>query len=65
MDNYIEIEKYEDIAVVCYINSTAELKFVKGRDEVFGSATEGALLKYSAKKGLDYKKYREKKELKH
>ena len=41
------------------LNSTAELKVVNGREEVFGSATEGALLKYYAKKGVNYKKYRE------
>lgn len=41
------------------INSTAQLKRGEKGVEVFGSATEGALLKYCLKKGLDYQKYRE------
>ena len=41
------------------LNSTAELKIMNGHDEVFGSATEGALLKYCIKKGFNYKECRE------
>ncbi len=41
------------------LNSTAELRFRKGKTTFFGSATEGALLEYArAKSGTDYKKER-------
>ena len=42
------------------INSTAVLKFDRGDIRVFGSATEGALLKYALKVGVDYEKLRDK-----
>ncbi|MBR2384735.1 MAG: calcium-translocating P-type ATPase, PMCA-type [Clostridia bacterium] len=41
------------------LNSSAQLKISAKRVEVFGSATEGALLKYCNQKGIDYQKYRE------
>lgn len=40
------------------INSTAQLKRGDLDFEVFGSATEGALLKHCSKKGYDYQEYR-------
>lgn len=42
------------------INSSAVLENEKGTLRVFGSATEGALLKYSLKNGFDYAKIRNK-----
>ena len=42
------------------VNSTAVLKFDRGDIRVFGSATEGALLKYALKVGVDYNKLRDK-----
>ena len=42
------------------VNSTAVLKFDRGDIRVFGSATEGALLKYALKVGVDYEKLRDK-----
>ena len=41
------------------INSTAQIISAKSSVEVFGSATEGALLKYALDKGYNYNKYRE------
>ncbi len=41
------------------INSSAQLKDNGKQYEVFGSATEGALLKWCCKKGYDYNKYRD------
>ena len=41
------------------VNSSAQISSDKNGIKVFGSATEGALLKYSLKQGCDYKKYRE------
>lgn len=42
------------------VNSTAVLKFDRGDIRTFGSATEGALLKYALKIGVDYEKLRDK-----
>lgn len=48
------------IAVNSSVNSTATVKRDKGKFVVFGSATEGALLKYCLSKRIDYEKLRDK-----
>lgn len=48
------------LIVNCAVNSTAQLKRDKNSVEVFGSATEGALLKWIENEGCNYQKYRDK-----